>query len=152
MLWDTGMRIGELLRMRLADVKKRHVIIENEKNKTSRLIAWSERSEKLLHKYLPLRREVLTKEPWLFVSLRMKLQTKLTTRTVQRILCDLRLGAQITNVISPHSFRHGFVHRKLDEGKPITTVAQMLGHSTSINVHNYAKLTGREIRKAWGIK
>ena len=161
LLWDTGMRVGELVSLRVSDLSDRHATIENEKNHRSRLIAWTHSTDLLLKRYLPLR-EALPhpirikngkrfREDYLFVSFRYRPTRQLTTRQVQRIIRDLRREAGLTESYSPHSFRHGFVHRRLEEGKPITTVAQMLGHSTAMNVMNYAKLTGKEIQEAWGL-
>lgn len=149
MLHDTGMRGGELLRLKMNDLGVRQAIINNEKNKRSRLISWSKETEAILQYYLPLREEMSTKEDWLFVSFKWKPTRVLTTRQLERIIFDTKTKAGIEAPIRPHSFRHGFVHRKLDEGKSVTTVSQMLGHSTANNVINYAQLSGKEIREAW---
>lgn len=151
LLHDTGMRAGELLRLKLGDLKPRQAVIHNEKNKRSRLVGWSEPTETLLQFYLPLRENLSTTEDWLFVSFHWKPTRVLTTRQLERIVMEVKTKAGIESSVRPHSFRHGFVHRKLDEGKPITTVAQMLGHSTTINVMTYAQLSGKEIRDAWAL-
>lgn len=154
MLWDTGMRGGELLSLEITNLKTRSSIINNEKNKRQRLVSWSTETEKLLQHYLHLRNNLITNEKWLFVSFRWKTERKtrkFTTRQLERIVEDIRKGAGIKDPVRPHSFRHGFVHRKLEEGKPITTVAQMLGHSTTMNVLTYAQLSSKEIHKAWGL-
>lgn len=153
MLWDTGMRGGELLRLRISDLRKlTHALIENEKNYKSRLVAWSEDTTYLLSIYLPIREKVNSAEDYLFVSLYRKgpNKMKLTMRALQLLVKAASKGLEES--LSPHSFRHGFVHRKLDEGQPITTVAQMLGHSTSLNVMTYSQRSGPEMRQAWGIK
>lgn len=151
MLHDTGMRGGELLRLRISDLKERHAYIDNEKNKRRRLISWSKETDKYLQKYLGLRENLLTTEDWVFVSLARTRDRKMTTRQLERIMLDSREAAGLTAIIRPHSFRHGFVHRQLSDGKPITTVAQMLGHSSTMNVINYAQLSSKEIRDAWGL-
>lgn len=151
MLHDTGMRGGELLRMKISDLKDRYAHIDNEKNKRQRLVSWTGETDKLLKKYLSLREHLITEEDWLFVSFKWKPTRQLTTRQLERIVQEIRTRAGLTNPIRPHSFRHGFVHRKLNEGKPITTVSQMLGHSSTMNVINYAQLSSREIRDAWGL-
>lgn len=152
MLFETGMRVGELMNLKISHLKPYNAIIHNEKNTRSRLIGWSERTESLVQKYLPLRRNLKCDEDWLFVSFRYYPTRQMTTRQVERIVREMCFKTGITDPIRPHSFRHGFVHRKLEEGKPITTVAQMLGHSTAMNVMNYARLSSKEIKEAWGIK
>lgn len=149
LMWDTGMRVGELTRLKIADLEIQRAVIENEKNHRSRRIGWSKETEKLLKRYLRHRKKVHTKEPYLFVSLKWKPAQKISTRHVERIVFDLRRKADIRTLVRPHSFRHGFVHRKLAEGKPMTTIAQMLGHSTAMNVMNYAQLNSKEMQEAW---
>lgn len=151
MLWDTGMRGGELLRLRICDIRDmKYAQIENEKNYKSRLVAWSDDTIHLLSMYLALRNKIPCSEDWLFVSFFRKKVKKLNMRTLQLMIKEATKGME--SKISPHSFRHGFVHRKLDEGQPITTVAQMLGHSTSLNVMTYSQRSGPEMRDAWGIR
>ena len=149
LLWETGMRGGELLRLRISDLRERGAIIHNEKDHRNRMIGWSEQTAKMLKFYLPLRKQLPSKEDYLFVSFKWRPCNKMTTRQLERIVSELRVKAKITNPVKPHSFRHGFVHKQLDRGQPITTIAQMLGHSTPFNVFNYAQLTGKEIKEAW---
>ncbi len=143
------MRVGELTRLKISDLKKNGAIIENEKNHRSRRIGWSNKTEELIKFYLPLRKEMVTKEDFLFVSFHWKPSRKLTTRQIERIIEGLRKKAELKNEIRPHSFRHGFVHRQLEKKTPITTIAQMLGHSSTMNVLTYAQLNSSEIKEAW---
>lgn len=149
MLFETGVRVGELTNLRLSDLQSRSAVIRNEKNHRNRIVGWSETTEKLLQFYLPLREQLDAEDDWLFISFKWKPCKKLSTRQLERIVCEIRKEAGLTNVVRPHSFRHGFVHRKLEEGVPITTVSQMLGHSSTMNVINYAQLSSLELRKAW---
>lgn len=152
MLHDTGMRGGELLNLKIRDLKLQRAVINNEKNKRQRLVAWTSETQRLLRKYLYFREQMVTAEDYLFVSFKWKPTRKLTTRQLERIVIDTRRKAKLKTIIRPHSFRHGFVHRRLKEGKPITTVAQMLGHSTTMNVLTYAQLSSKEIHEAWDIR
>lgn len=149
LLWETGMRVGELLHLRISDLRERGATIGNEKNHRSRIIGWSENTDKMLKFYLPLRKNLLSKEDHLFVSFKWRPCRALTSRQVERIITEIRKKAKLENLIRPHSFRHSFVHRQLAKKTPITTIAQMLGHSTTFNVLSYAQLTGTEIREAW---
>lgn len=151
MLHDTGMRGGELLNLKLKDLQGNHAVINNEKNKRQRLVAWTPETERLLKKYLHFRQQMETADNHLFVSFKWKPTRKLTTRQLERIVIEVRKKAKLKSIIRPHSFRHGFVHRRLKEGKPVTTVAQMLGHSTTMNVMTYAQLSSKEIHEAWDI-
>lgn len=150
-LWETGMRAGELLRLRISELQPRSAIITNEKNPRNRLIGWSMEAERLLQRYLTLRKHLPSKEDYVFVSFYYRPCRRMTTRQLERIVLDLRKKAALKNPVRPHSFRHGFVHRQLEKRTPITTIAQMLGHSSTANVMTYAQLSSREIKDAWEI-
>lgn len=150
-MWETGIRVGELLNLKVSQLTPGKAIIENEKNKRQRMIAWSANTEKLLQRYVRVRKRVSCDTDHLFVALgykRIKAK-KMTARNVQLFVVKIIKDAKLTNKISPHSFRHGFVHRQLAVGKPLTTVAQMLGHSTSLNILTYHQLSGLEVKEAW---
>lgn len=152
MLWETGMRVGELLRLKISELEQNGAIIHNEKNHRSRRIGWSQETEDLLKFYLPLRKNMRPPKDdadYLFVSLIWKPSRRFTSRHLERVVEDLRNKAQLKNKIRPHSFRHGFVHRQLEKRTPITTIAQMLGHSSTMNVLTYAQLNSKEIIDAW---
>ncbi len=150
LLWETGIRVGELLSIEIGKLIPHQTFINNEKNKRRRLIVWSNETEELLQKYLKMRKKVWTDSDSLFVSLTYRKKTnQFTSRQVERIVHDTAKNAGLVNKISPHSFRHGFVHRQLAQGKPITTVAQMLGHSTPFNILTYHQLSGLEVKEAW---
>lgn len=152
MLWETGMRVGELLRLKISELEPHGAIIHNEKNHRSRRIGWSDETEDLLKFYLPLRKHMKPGKAdvdFLFVSLIWKPSRRFTSRHLERIVEDLRNKAHLKNKIRPHSFRHGFVHRQLEKRTPITTIAQMLGHTSTANVLTYAQLNSKEIVEAW---
>lgn len=145
-LWDTGVRVGELMRLKVKDLRHREAVIENEKNQKRRLIMWSEETQKLLERYLVLRH---SPAEWLFTPFGSSQDSHMSSRNLEKILEEIRVRAGIINKITPHSFRHGFVHRQLAQNVPITTVAQMLGHSTSLNILTYHQLSGTEVKEAW---
>lgn len=151
LLWDTGMRGGELLRLRISDIKGRSAVIQTEKNSRNRLVAWTEETDKVLRFYLPLRKNLDTGNDFLFVSFRQRPRKALTIRQLEWVFKDTAKKAGLGLDIRPHGMRHGFTHRQLRKKTPITTIAQMLGHSTVFNVLTYAQLASKEIEEAWDI-
>lgn len=153
LLWDTGMRGGELLRLRISDIKGRSAVIQTEKNSRNRLVAWTEETDKVLRFYLPLRKELKTFEnnDYVFVSFSYAPRKKLTVRQLEMVFKKVCRDAGLPLYLRPHGMRHGFTHQQLAKRTPITTIAQMLGHSTVFNVLTYAQLASKEIEEAWGI-
>lgn len=151
MLWDTGMRAGELLNLRIADLKGRSSVINNEKNHRSRLVVWSKETDTLLRFYLPLRKNLECGNDYLFVSFKWTPRKKLTTRQLERIFKLVAKKAGLGDDIRPHGMRHGFTHTQMHKKQSMTVIAQMLGHSTINNVMTYTQLSGLEINDAWGL-
>lgn len=151
LLWDTGMRGGELVRLRMSDIKGTSAIINTEKNHRKRLVAWSRETDRLLKLYLPLRKELQAKDDSLLVSLKKPPRKQITTRQLERIFKEVSKKAGLGLEIRPHGMRHAFTHQQLRKRQPITIIAQMLGHSTVYNVLTYSQLASKEIEEAWGI-
>lgn len=152
LLWDTGMRVGELVALRLSDLKGRQAVIKNEKNHRNRLVAWTVETDRLLKHYLPLRTGLKSPTDFLFISFQYVPRKALSTRQVERIFKEVSHKAGLGDHIRPHGMRHGFTHAQLHKNRPITTLAQMLGHSTVFNVLTYTQLNSNEIKDAWGIE
>lgn len=149
-LWETGIRVGELCSIKLEDLYEGGALIRNEKNIHNRPIWWSKETDRLLKYYLPLRVEMTTKEPHVFVSFyRAYMGKRLSTRQVERCLAKVVGECGVNPRIVPHSYRHAFIHRKLLEGQPNAIIQRMVGHITDHTISNYARLSSKELKEAW---
>jgi integrase/recombinase XerD len=82
----------------------------------------------------------------LFISEASKNGQPLTRRSIARIL-KITLGkAGIERKLSPHSFRHSFIHRLAKLSVPDAIIAQLVGHSTPATIAHYTKLSRPELR------
>lgn len=143
LLWDTGVRVSELVEIKLADINENTAIIQTRKTTTERMIMWSKHTQKLLVKYLNLRMCLNTKEKLLVGE---KEQFKITSRQIQRIIRETCIKCNMTKLITPHSFRHGKAHQVLERGGNVKEIASILGHS-ELNpraAFQYLKLDNRE--------
>lgn len=143
MLWDTGVRVSELCDLDVSqiDENKRSAIIRTKKTGNNRNIVWSEETHKVLMKYLPLRRELekCNNASSLFVGfLKGKGWTlRIATRSVQRIVRYYVDRAGINEKITPHSFRHGWAHKRRDQNAPLAFIQKGLGHINPISTFVY---------------
>jgi integrase/recombinase XerD len=148
MLLDTGLRIGEMCRLKIKDVtletgevhvapfgsgqktKARHVFL----GRTARSAIW---------KYLTEREDPYPDDP-LFLSSRNRPMAPNAVRHLFRSLGE-RVGVDNAH---PHRFRHTFATEYLRNGGSIETLQYLLGHSTLKMVLKYAQITSGDAANA----
>jgi site-specific recombinase XerD len=135
MLWDTGMRVSELLDMNINDIEEknlktglRHAKVRSRKSMRYNLVVWGTETNRLLEKYLGFRLSQDTLDEALFISPYKSSLGRLTARTVQRWVKEVSEMASLDKNITPHSFRHGKAHHVLNNGGHIEDVQKILRH------------------------
>lgn len=145
LLHDTGVRVGELVKLELEQVEEDlSAIIRTEKTVTLRKIFWNQDTDDALHQYIAERFSRNSETDWLFVGSFGAGERPLTTRSVQRVITEACRKAGIERHLSPHSFRHAFIHRLAALGVPDAIIAQLVGHSTPHTISHYTKLSRPE--------
>lgn len=147
LLWNTGMRLSELLSLNIHDIhlQKKYVYITTAKSKKLRMVMWNDYCHRLLIKYLGTRIS-LNKAPELFQTppnprYRSK-RTRLSGRSVQRWCRELEelLGFRV----HPHAFRHGKCHQIINSGGNRHHVQTIAGHSSITASEIYTRLNLKE--------
>lgn len=147
LLWNTGLRINELLSLNISDIdsSKNYMYITTEKSKKLRVVMWNEECHQLLLKYISIR-ICLNKAPELFQSPTGKnKRTRLTARSVQR--WSRELGEKLGFAINPHAFRHGKMHFIINNGGGRHHVQAVAGHSSISSSEAYLRLNVQEQTK-----
>lgn len=145
MLWDTGIRISELTGLNIEQISRedRKVVIPTKKNQTKRIIVWSEETHDLLYQYLPLR-AIITRSSPLFISNCMSGTGRLTGRSIERMIAYYTQKAGIQEKVTPHSFRHGWAHHRLDKKASLPFIQRGLGHRNPMSTHVYLQYTDKD--------
>jgi integrase/recombinase XerD len=127
LLLDTGMRIGELLGLKVSDVHERFVKVFG-KGRREREIGVHPEVSKLLWKYIHKhRRPVDQEEQVLFLS---KGGKPLTFIGVQNLIKRIQHRSGLDGIkFTPHVFRHTFAKMYLDQGGDLFKLSRELGHS-----------------------
>lgn len=149
LLWNSGMRIGELLSLNIEDLnsKNHYVHVLTEKSKKLRIVMWNDECHRLLIKYLGVRLS-MNNAPELFqtpLGGDNRKRTRLTARTVQRWCKEI--GDELGFKMNPHSFRHGKCHHILNCGGSRQHIMTIVGHSDIRSSENYLRLNIFEQKK-----
>ena len=145
MLFATGMRISEALRLNRNDVdfEKREAKVIGKRNKP-RVVFFTERSLEWLAKYLALRKDANVA---LLVSAS---HTRLTADSVGAMFRRAKQLAGLTSPITPHILRHTTATMLLRNGCPIGYIKELLGHEDLQTTCRFylGNLDQRDVKKA----
>ena len=139
MLLHTGMRIGELLNVKVADIillERKIILYLGEKNLEGRVVYYSADAEKALIGWLAARKP---EKEYLFYGTTRK---KLSYVRAWMIMRDYLKKANLDNRgYSPHSLRHTFATNMLNAGLRLEVLQQLLGHKNIEMTLQYARLS-----------
>lgn len=141
-LWDTGVRVSELCSINLSDISEDRTttVIQTKKSGTRRVIMWSKETHRLLMKYIIQRKQFKeNRSTALFIGRTKKnaWSLRITPRSVQRAIRQFADRAGILEKVTPHSFRHGWAHKRRDQNAPLAFIQKGLGHSSPISTFIY---------------
>ena len=142
LLASTGMRVGELVHLNIADIdfENRECIVFG-KGRKERPVYFDARTKIHLKNYLASRSD---KNPALFVSL-LRPFKRLEISGVEIRLRELgrRLGLP---KVHPHKFRRTLATKAIDKGMPIEQVQKLLGHAKIDTTMEYAMVNQANVK------
>ena len=142
LLASTGMRVGELVNLNIADIdfENRECIVFGKGSK-ERKVYFDARAKIHLQAYLNNRTD---ENPALFVSL-LSPHSRLKISGVEIRLRELgrRLNMQ---KVHPHKFRRTLATMAIDKGMPVEQVQQLLGHSKIDTTMQYAMVNQNNVK------
>lgn len=134
LLYATGVRVSELTTLSIRDIDFRQRLIRvTGKRRKERIVPFGEPALRALEAYLSVRGRFLAKAA---ISKRdseavfLNYQgTRITTRSVGRMVEKyIRICAGMHD-ISPHALRHSFATHLLDSGADLRDIQELLGHA-----------------------
>ncbi len=141
MLYATGMRISELVNLKITDIDmKRCVVKVFGKGSKERLIPFGETALDSLKSYLNDREQSSSKE--IFLSNRGKKMSRIAFW--QRVKVYL-IRENLKNSISPHTLRHAFATHLLNRGADLRSVQLLLGHSDLSTTQIYTHIAKQRL-------
>lgn len=142
LLASTGMRVGELVRLNIADVnfETRECIVFGKGSK-ERPVYFDARTKIHLQNYIQSRTDT---NPALFVSL-LKPHARLAISGVE--IRVKKIGHAVgLDKVHPHKFRRTLATKAIDKGMPIEQVQHLLGHAQIDTTMHYAMVSQTNVK------
>jgi len=144
LLYSTGIRIGELVRLNIDDIdfEERECIVFGKGDKERR-VYFDAKTKIHLMSYINSRFDT---NPALFVTLDAPYNRLQISGVEIRLR---RLGRELgINKVHPHKFRRTMATRAIDKGMPIEQVQKLLGHSQIDTTMRYAIVNQTNVKVA----
>jgi site-specific recombinase XerD len=151
LLFSSGLRVSELVGLDRDHINlKRREFMVRGKGQKDRPVFISDEAAAWIQKYLDMRTDN-TKPLFIRYSGVKKVDnsgnfSRLTARSVQRMVARYALLAGITKHVSPHTLRHSFATDLLMNGADLRSVQAMLGHSNIATTQIYTHVTDPHLK------
>jgi site-specific recombinase XerD len=151
LLFSGGLRVSELVSVNRDQInlERREFSIRG-KGQKDRPIFISNQAAAWIGRYLETRKDNF--KP-LFIhysgsksELEGGMYTRLTARSVQRLVKRYAQAAGITKAVSPHTLRHGFATDLLQNGADLRSVQGLLGHANIATTQIYTHITDPQLK------
>ncbi|MGE7695568.1 tyrosine-type recombinase/integrase [Lysinibacillus sp. NPDC094177] len=140
LMLDTGIRLSELVGIKVNDIRGSELIVRETKNLTERTVYLSKKTLQQLNVYLRLRGMLETE--YLFVNVD---DEQFKERGIQNRFEKYRKLANIKKQFSPHILRHTYAKRSILKGIDAFSLAALLGHSDLTVTKRYVRLWGSDL-------
>lgn len=148
LLFVTGIRVGELVNIKLNDINidNREIKILGKGSK-ERIVIFSCDTIKSINNYLEERKKINKKNSnYLILN---KNGTKISTTSIRNILNKIKLISGVKTKVTPHMLRHTFATDMLNNGADLVSVKQLLGHESLDTTSIYTHVSNEQIKKIY---
>ena len=146
LLYSTGVRRSELVRLRVEDIDSKRMVVHIRQGKGGR-----DRDVPLCPKLLETLREYWkAKKPktWLFpAGCARRGGDHLTAKAVWHICSEAACHAGLNKRVAPHMLRHSFATHLLENGADLPTIQILMGHADLEATSIYLHLSRRHLEK-----
>lgn len=160
LLYSSGLRVSELCGLDLGRVSLSPEMVRvRGKGNKERVVPFGEKAAAAIRAYLPARLSLIERlrghlrpdprpggqgmnvrqvdSEALFISQR---GTRLTPRSIERLVERRRLETGINTPVTPHTFRHSMATHLLEGGADLRSIQEMLGHASLATTERYTHL------------
>lgn len=149
LLYATGIRVSELIQLRLEDVNLSMEYLLCSQSKRERVIPFGRSARRALEEYLEHARPVLIQDAsqqLLFTNLSGQ---KMSRQGFWKLVRQYAKAAGIEGEITPHTLRHSFAAHLVNNGADLYAVQEMMGFADLSAAQAYAKMHRVSVREEY---
>jgi len=153
LLYASGLRVSELVGLDEDDVDwSQNLVRVLGKGRKERIVPFGRFAAEALEAYRQERRARNKTKPDgtgsvpLFVNLR---GTRLTARSVERLLGRCRTVLRTGRPVTPHTLRHSFATHLLENGADLRSIQELLGHASLSTTQKYTHASLEHLRREY---
>jgi site-specific recombinase XerD len=140
--WRSGLRIGEVLALRPKDLDLDNgtITVQHGKNDKRRVVGLDSGAAALLQRWMEKRCElIVSRNAPVFCTLK---GDEIDTSYVRHLMPRLARRAGIDKRVHAHGLRHAYAVELEREGAPISSIRDLLGHSSAAVTDRYLRRLG----------
>lgn len=149
LLYGCGLRVSELLSLRLQDlhINMGFINVVGKGNK-ERIVPIGDEAKSAIKRYLEEGRTVLKKIPGDIVFVNSRGST-ISRVGLYKTLKKLAIRAGIMKDISPHTLRHSYASHLLENGVNLRMVQELLGHEDISTTQIYTHISKKQLKDVY---
>jgi integrase/recombinase XerC len=149
-IYSAGLRVSEAAGLNDEDLDwEGGVVRVRGKGKRERLAPIGSFAARALRRWLSVREVRRSTPPGATPTFTSRLGTRLTTRSIARMLDKYIRQVGMDTRTSPHTLRHSFATHLLDRGADIRSVQELLGHKSLVTTQIYTHVSTAGLREAY---
>jgi integrase/recombinase XerC len=160
LLYAAGLRVSELTGLNLEDMEQNERMLRvRGKGNKERIVPYGTKAQEALEKYWPLREQLLLQTAGSGGARRAAPRTnavflnyagsRLTQRSVGRIVKKYVKLVNINWDLHPHSLRHAFATHLLADGADLRAIQELLGHQSLSTTQKYTHASIRQLMEIY---
>jgi integrase/recombinase XerD len=147
LLYATGLRVSELISLKISDVNLSLNYIECHDRTKSRIIPIENAAKFALNKYITeVRPSMCADSEYLFTNVKGDMMSR---QGFWKVLKSYAKKAGIDKDITPHMIRHSFATHMVINGADLVSLQEMLGHSDISTTQMYLKGKSSKLKEVY---
>ena len=149
LLYATGIRVSELIGLKLSDVNLKLSFLFCTEQNRQRTVSFGNKAKAALEAYLQHGRQALVAEETqqaLFVNCAGK---PMSRQGFWKVLKTYGREAGINADLTPHILRHSFAAHLLENGADLRSIQEMLGHADISSTQVYSQLVKKQLKDVY---